>query len=87
MAESLVIQECTDVSGSKVISAPIDLLIGLGEPSEYHINKWCVVLYDGKPYPGIILDVDAIDWGIEVKVMHHIGRNRFFCPTAEVRYW
>lgn len=65
----------------------VDLLISLGEPDERHVNKWCIVLYDGVPYPGVIVDVDNIDWGIEVKVMHRIGRNRFFWPTIEDRCW
>ncbi|KAJ4940725.1 hypothetical protein JOQ06_027020 [Pogonophryne albipinna] len=42
------------------------------------LGKWCVITYDDNPYPGIIADI--AEGGLEVKVMHYIGRNRFFCP-------
>lgn len=63
------------------------LLVTLDEPSRNDVGKWCVVLYDHKPYPGVIVDVDDSDWGIEVKVMHRIGVNRFFWPMREDRCW
>ncbi|KAJ4934677.1 hypothetical protein JOQ06_007462 [Pogonophryne albipinna] len=40
------------------------------------LGKWCVITYDDNPYPGIIADM--AEGGLEVKVMHYIGRNRFF---------
>ncbi|XP_069109737.1 uncharacterized protein [Argopecten irradians] len=49
------------------------------------IGEWCVVSYEGKAFPGIILDVDEND--IEVKVMHRIGVNRFFWPLIEDVLW
>lgn len=45
---------------------------------ESQIGQWCVVKYDGLPYPGIIQYVDVND--IEVKVLHRIGTKRFFGP-------
>nr|XP_022290390.1 uncharacterized protein LOC111102027 [Crassostrea virginica] len=44
------------------------------------IGKWCVVLYDDMPFPGIVQDVDDEDF--EVKVMHRIGQNRYFWPLS-----
>jgi len=45
------------------------------------------VKYDGKPYPGVIVDVDVVDWNFEVKTMHSVGRNRFVWPTMIDRVW
>ena len=42
------------------------------------VDRYCVVEYDGLPYPGKILDVD--DDMVEVSAMHRIGVNRFFWP-------
>lgn len=47
--------------------------------------QWCVVKYDGLPYPGIIQNVDVND--IEVKVMHRIGTKIFFWPLLEDVLW
>ena len=49
------------------------------------IGKWCVVVYDDMPYPGIIQDIDHSS--VEVKVMHRIGDNRFFWPRADDTIW
>jgi hypothetical protein len=49
------------------------------------IGKWCVVLYDDVPYPGIVQDVDDED--LEVKVMHKIGQNRYFWPLLPDILW
>ncbi|XP_069136746.1 uncharacterized protein [Argopecten irradians] len=43
-------------------------------------SKYCVMRYDGRPYPRIILDVDEEEEEVEVKVMHCVGVNRFFGP-------
>jgi len=42
------------------------------------IGQYCCVEYDGKPYPGVILDIDDAD--IQVQCMHAVGENRFFWP-------
>jgi hypothetical protein len=52
---------------------------------ESQVDQWCVVKYDGFPYPGIIQNVEVN--GIEVKVMHRIGTNRFFLPLSEDVLW
>ena len=49
------------------------------------VGKWCVVVYDKMPYPGVIQDVDHDS--AEVKVMHKIGTNRFFWPMLEDVIW
>jgi hypothetical protein len=68
-------------------TSPSTSLVLLEEPSASDIGKWCIVKYDGKPYPGIIIDVDVVDWNVEVKTMHSVGRNRFFWPTMIDRVW
>jgi hypothetical protein len=50
------------------------------------IGRYCVVVYDELPYPGLILDVDSDD-EVEVKVMCRVGPNRFFWPLIEDRLW
>jgi len=35
------------------------------------IGRYLVILYDGQPYPGVVLDVDEDD--VEVKVFHFIN--------------
>jgi hypothetical protein len=49
------------------------------------IEQYCVVKYDGRPYPGIIQAVDADE--LEVNVMHCIGENRFFWPRMDDVLW
>ncbi|WAR13573.1 hypothetical protein MAR_027753 [Mya arenaria] len=49
------------------------------------IDRFCVVDYDGRPYPGKIVDVD--DNNIEVSAMHCIGDNRFFWPLTPDVIW
>lgn len=49
------------------------------------IGKWCVVNYDGLPYPGIVHDVDEGE--LEVKVMHKVGNNRYFWPDRDDIVW
>jgi len=44
-----------------------------------HVGQYCVVLYDEKPYPGMILDAESGE--IKVKCMASLGRNRFIWPT------
>jgi len=39
-------------------------------------GQHCCVEYDGKPYTGVILDIDDAD--IQVQCMHAVGENRFF---------
>ena len=49
------------------------------------LEKWCVVIYDGVPYPGLVTDCD--DDSIEVKTMNRIGNNRFYWPVRDDVIW
>ena len=68
--------------GSKLLSKSIS---GVPENDESLNGLYCVVSYDAKPYPGVILDTD--DGEIEVQVIHSIGRNRFFWPILADVLW
>lgn len=48
-------------------------------------GHWCVVLYDGDAYPGVIQDVDS-DSSVLVKTMSRIGENPFLLAT-ETTIW
>ena len=48
------------------------------EFDESHIGKYCIVQYDGKPYPGLIQAVDENE--VEVNAMRTVGDNRFYWP-------
>lgn len=50
------------------------------------IGTHCVLKYDGKVYPGVVLDVDS-DGTLEVKCMHRIGENRFYWPMIDDVLW
>ena len=43
-----------------------------------HVGKWCVVIYDKKPYPGIIMNVEGNS--IQVNCMKCNGVNKFYWP-------
>lgn len=61
----------------------------IADVNEELIGKWCVVLYDNDPYPGIIQDVDAESCAF-VKTMHKIGfghNNSFFWPMKDDVIW
>lgn len=60
-------------------------LLECPEIDESFKGKYCVVKYDQKPFPGIIVDVD--DGEIEVQVMHSVGRNRYFWPRLDDVLW
>ncbi|XP_041360121.1 uncharacterized protein LOC121376342 isoform X1 [Gigantopelta aegis] len=51
-------------------------------------GQHCIIEYDGKPYPGLIMEVDESD--VLVKAMHRVGplwHNRFFWPTMSDECW
>lgn len=43
-----------------------------------NIGQWCIINYDGEPYPGSILEVED---DIKVKCMHKNGTNKFYWPS------
>ena len=59
--------------------------VKVDDVTEELVSRFCVVNYESKPYPGIILAVDDED--IEVKVMHSVGKNRFFWPMIDDVLW
>lgn len=48
-------------------------------------GKYCIGLYDSKPYPGVTLDTDVDE--VKVQVMHSTGKNRFFWPLLDDVLW
>ncbi|CAM4303788.1 unnamed protein product [Leuciscus chuanchicus] len=50
-------------------------------------GNWCVVIYDGDAFPGIIQELDATDSCVLVKTMSGIGCNRFFWPMRDDVIW
>ena len=49
------------------------------------LGQWCVVRYEGRIYPGIVLGTEGND--IEVKCMSVAGKNRFYWPSRDDRCW
>ena len=52
---------------------------------ESYLNTYVVVMYDGVPFPGKVIDVDESE--IEVKCMSRVGPNRFYWPAMEDKLW
>ncbi len=52
---------------------------------EYLVGEWCIVLYDGKLYPGQIKDAD--DEGILVSTLLPKGQNKFVQPMTPDDLW
>lgn len=52
-----------------------------------HVGRWCVVLYDDNPYPGIIMAVEENN--VQVNCMHRNGINKFFwpCPRRDLSWY
>ncbi|XP_063044641.1 uncharacterized protein LOC134438864 [Engraulis encrasicolus] len=50
------------------------------------VGRWCIVKYDGDPYPGIVIDVGS-DSCLLVKTMSRVGINRFFWPMRDDVIW
>ncbi|KAL7392517.1 hypothetical protein ABVT39_025857 [Epinephelus coioides] len=51
-----------------------------------NIGLWCIVTYDGEPYPGIILEVEDV---LRVKCMHKNGTNKFYwsSPRDDIHWY
>ncbi|WAR07948.1 hypothetical protein MAR_017906, partial [Mya arenaria] len=64
---------CYGTSKCSFIDAQVNgsLLLPVDTVDESLIGQFCVVIYDGIPYPGKVLDVDESD--LHVQVMHKIG--------------
>lgn len=70
----------TRESANTASMEPVDIV-----EKEDLLNEYVVVVYDGKPYPGVVVDVDAEE--LKVKCMHRIGQNRFFWPPRDDVCW
>lgn len=73
-----VASETIETSGGVLESSVI-------EPDPNLINRWCIIKYDDKGFPGIIQDLDSES--AEVRCMFRIGRNRFFWPLVDDCIW
>ena len=51
------------------------------------VGQHCLIKYDGKAYPGKILEVDVDDDDALIKCMARIGENRFFWPLCDDVAW
>jgi len=51
------------------------------------IGKFCIIRYDGKPFPGKILQVQPDDDDALIECMCRIGENRFFWPVYKDEAW
>ena len=49
------------------------------------LDEHVMILYNGKPYPGIVVDIDAED--VKVNCMHRAGQNLFFWPLRDGLCW
>lgn len=80
-----ITESCSDGSSAGTESNPQSLSNAVINPDPELINKWCVIKYDGKLYPGIVQDIDADS--VEVKCMHRIGENGYFWPLIDDTIW
>lgn len=67
-------------------SQEVNAIKTISDVNEGLIGKWCVVVYDNDPSPGIIQDVDTQSCAL-VKTMHRVGANRFFWPMKDDVIW
>ena len=56
------------------------------EVDESLVSKYCVVKYNGKACPGLILSVNE-DEELAIKTIQRVGRNRFFWPMMDDDLW
>ncbi|XP_033725080.1 uncharacterized protein LOC117343313 [Pecten maximus] len=85
---SVQTEDDSEPEGAPHIAAPEQesgKLQKVQDVNESLVSRYCVVKYDGNAFPGIVLAVD--DDELEVKVMHRVGRNRFFWPSLEDTLW
>ena len=50
-------------------------------------GRWCVVTYDGTPYPGIIEDADEESMLVCVMLSIGVNTGRYFHPTRKDAIW
>jgi hypothetical protein len=79
------------VNTPNVDSDPVSLKSGewtsIDELNLNLVEQFCLVKYDGKAYPGKILQVDIDDDDALIRCMARVGDNRFFWPVCEDVAW
>ena len=68
-------------------SAPPDIWTPVTHLDKRLIGKFCLIKYDGKPFPGKILRVEPDDDDALIECMSRIGDNRFFWPLYRDEAW
>ena len=68
-------------------SAAPDVWIPVTNLETNLVGKFCIIKYDGKPYPGRILQVEPDDDDALIACMSRIGENRFFWPLCRDEAW
>ena len=61
------------------------LHVGDDHLSTDYLDRHVIVMYNEKPYPGLVLNVDTDD--VSVRCMHRVGQNRFYWPSTEDVCW
>jgi len=56
-------------------------------PVSGYLNLFVVVQYDGKSFPGKVMDIDEQQGDLQISCMHRVGRNRLFWPTRSDLCW
>jgi len=62
-------------------------LVADNVPLSNLLNQFVIVLYEGNPYPGKVIDVDEQQGDLQISCMHRIGPNRFFWPSKTDICW
>lgn len=77
-------------TSTTVDSTPVEdevlALVKVDVVDESLVSRYCVVVYDDQPFPGIVLGVDE-EKELEVQTMHRIGKNRYFWPMRDNTLW
>jgi len=68
-------------------SAPPDIWTPVTHLDKTLIGKFCLIKYDGKPFPGKILHVEPDDDDALIECMSRIGDSRFFWPLYRNEAW
>ena len=55
------------------------------DSSDDLLDEYVIIIYDGLPYPGVVVDVDFED--VKVQCMHRVGHNRFSWPGKKDICW
>ena len=65
----------------------VDIVLESDASVEHLLNNYVVVKYDGRPYPGKVVDIDTQQGEVQVSCMHKVGHNRFFWPARTDLCW